>query len=82
VQSTGGAGVAPVQLQGATHAPVIFFEYLSFAKSSFLFSPLPPAGGEGQGEGGDKQKLLSTSICFSGGVGAAGTGSCKGIKTG
>jgi len=34
---------------------------IAFAKSSFLLSPLPPAGGEGQGEGGRK-KLLATSI--------------------
>jgi hypothetical protein len=31
---------------------------IAFAKSSFLFFPLPPVGGEGQGEG-EKQKLLS-----------------------
>jgi len=29
-----------------------FYRYIAFAKSSFLLSPLPPTGGEGQGEGG------------------------------
>jgi hypothetical protein len=27
---------------------------IAFAKSSFLLSPLPPTGGEGEGEGGGK----------------------------
>jgi len=29
-------------------------QLIAFAKSSFLLSPLPPTGGEGQGEGGRK----------------------------
>ena len=30
---------------------------IAFAKSSFLLSPLPPAGGEGQGEGGIRKNF-------------------------